>query len=103
MMFYALKIPNDQFEKIWEGREYIEFKTEHNNFSIGDKLCVLSYTFDFFGNPIKYQGRSLLCFVECVLTHDEYPFSVAEGYLLIGVEIAERINNGIVLKKEKMK
>ncbi len=99
-MFYALKIPNDQFKKVWEGREYIEFRTEHNNFSIGDKLIVLSFSFDADHKPIKFQGEEILCFVHCVMTHDDYPFSVPKGYLLIGITIAERIRKGICLKKE---
>jgi hypothetical protein len=103
MMFYALKIPEDQFKKVLKGRKYIKFKTEHNNFSIGDKLTILGYSFDIDYIPTKYQGESMICFVNCVMTNTEYPFAVKEGYVLIGIEVVERIHKGIVLQREENK
>ena len=80
-MIHELKTINPYFQKLAEGKKTFELRKNDRDYKVGDVLFLKEY------DTIKkeYKSGLLKRLITDVLTHEEFPEGIKEGYCILSL------------------
>ena len=88
MTMHELKLNSVFFDAVANGFKTFEVRKDDRGFKVGDTLLLKEIEFPGEGKlspTINYTGRQCVAAVSYILTHDDFPNGIAEGYVVMGI------------------
>lgn len=91
MTMHILKLNYKYFDAVNNGIKTFEVRKNDRDFKLGDTLKL--YEVDDEGNFIEsyHKIRMIVVAVTYILTHDDFPSGVPEGYVVMSIRLMENI------------
>jgi len=93
MTTHRLKLHEDYFEAVKHGIKTFEIRKNDRNFKVGDVLDLMLYRRTgkktVFDEDIMqvYQEDHFKAVVTYILTHEEFPIGIPEGYVCMAIRV----------------
>ena len=78
-MIHELKLDRKFFKRVREGKKRAELRYNDRNYRIGDFLLLR----EFAGADRRYTGNRIMVKVLDIVTRDEFPAGLREGYVML--------------------
>lgn len=89
MTKHALKIYPLFFDAVKNGIKTFEIRKGDRNYSVGDTLHLREYNPDLVSDidADRFTGRAVDVCVTYVVTHEDFPDGIREGYCVMGIRV----------------
>ena len=89
----SFKTWSKYFSLVWNGDKTFEVRKLTTHLEVGDHILLRETENGTVGEEAIFTGRKLRCEVTYILSHDEFPAGLKEGYYVIGVKVTKRYND----------
>ena len=79
-MIHDIKINSRYFNDILTGKKTFEIRFNDRSYKVNDKLILNEILED------KYTGNKAIVDVTYILTHDDFPEGIPEGYVVLSIK-----------------
>lgn len=79
-MIHDIKINSRYFNEILTGKKTFEIRFNDRSYKVNDKLILNEILED------KYTGNKATVNVTYILTHDDFPEGIPEGYVVLSIK-----------------
>ena len=78
-MIHELKLDRKFFKRVREGKKRAELRYNDRNYKVGDLLFLKEVA----GTDRRHTGNRIMVKVLDIVTHDEFPAGIREGYVML--------------------
>ena len=82
MTKHYLKLQTEYFDAVLNGLKTFEVRKNDRDYRLGDTLALMCF---HEGEPVKSRPIVDVC-VTYILTHEQFPEGVPEGYVVMGIK-----------------
>lgn len=86
MMIHRLKLDVRWFESVVRGDKTFEIRKNDRGFKVGDCLILKEVETDSDGST-SYTGNEIVAKITSILTADDFPAGLKEGYVILSIRI----------------
>jgi len=92
MVLHQLKIRDEFYQQVKRGAKTFEVRKNDRDYKTGDLVTfsVLTKAMNAIGDINTYTDGEVYQ-ITCVLTHDQFPDGIAEGYCVFGIKRMARM------------
>ena len=81
MTLHYLKLQAEYFDAVKNGIKTFEIRRNDRDFRLGDTLDLMCFN----GEKLVFSRPNLIVYVTYILTHEQFPDGVPEGYVVMGI------------------
>lgn len=88
MTLHMLKLREEYFDAVKNGVKTFEIRRADRDFKVGDTLCLTYQGSEEQMKRFAVEGiepPKIVRYVTYILTHDEFPVGVPEGFVVMGI------------------
>lgn len=86
MTKHSVKISPAYFDAVKNGLKTFEIRKLDRDYKIGDTIVLSEWLFDSYGAG-SYSGRRVNVAITYILTDDQFPDGIKEGYGVLGIRV----------------
>ncbi len=90
-MIHELKLDTKFFKRVMAGKKRAEIRYNDRNYQVGDFLLLREVT----GTDRRYTGARTMQLVLDIVTHEEFPAGIQEGYVMISFRAPSGYESGL--------
>lgn len=96
MTKHTLKIDEEWFDAVAAGTKNFEVRKNDRNFKVGDSLLIEEWDSKIVDKGTGYEchfgpkgttGRKVVATITFILTAEEFPIAIKEGYAVLGIKV----------------
>ncbi len=87
MTEHSLKIYPVFYDAVANGAKTFEIRKNDRDYQVGDTLCMREFTGRGSDGVDNYTGRVVYAKVTYVLTSEDFPRAIVDGYAVLGIEV----------------